>query len=145
MITDLLTLFRALADASRIRILNLLFAAGELCVCDIQSILKLSQPNASRHLAYLKHSGLVNDRRQGLWMIYSLNITKDEVHERLIKELRDVFSLSAELQKDLRALHKNVDAGCCTTFSEIVPTRKLIQIALPRKQASGSQTARRKK
>lgn len=145
MITDLLNLFRALADASRIRILNLLFAAGELCVCDIQSILKFSQPKASRHLAYLKHSGLVNDRRQGLWMIYSLNITNDEIHERLIKELRDVFSLSAELQNDLRALHKNVNAGCCTTFSEIFPTRKLIQITLPRQQDAGTKTSREKK
>jgi hypothetical protein len=54
--------FKALGDANRLRILNLLLH-GELCVCDIQFVLAASQPNVSRHLAYLKNSGLVIDRR----------------------------------------------------------------------------------
>ena len=57
--------FKALADANRLRILNLLLH-GELCVCDIQFVLEAAQPTVSRHLAYLKNSGLVLDRRDGL-------------------------------------------------------------------------------
>ncbi len=56
--------FRGLADATRVRILNLLLH-GELCVCDIQRVLDSPQPNVSRHLTYLKNSGLVLDRREG--------------------------------------------------------------------------------
>lgn len=124
MTDQLLNIFRALADETRIRILNLLFTAGELCVCDIQSILNLSQPNASRHLAYLKHSGLVKDRRHGNWMIYSLHLSNDESHRRLVKELRDVFSLSPNLQEDLHKLHKTISTGCCATFRDIIPDRR---------------------
>ena len=56
--------FKGLADQSRLRILNLLLQ-GELCVCDIRYVLEASQPNVSRHLTYLKSSGLVADRREG--------------------------------------------------------------------------------
>ena len=63
--------FRGLAEASRLRIVNLLLQR-ELCVCDIQRILNLTQPSASRHLSYLKHAGLVADRRDGLRVFYRL-------------------------------------------------------------------------
>ena len=64
-------LFKALADATRLRILGLLLA-GEVCVCDIHETLKMPQPKASRHLAYLRRSGLVETRREGLWVHYRL-------------------------------------------------------------------------
>src|SRR6266542_3712718 len=59
------SLFKALADATRLRILGLLLT-GEVCVCDIHESLKIPQPKASRHLAYLRRSGLVETRRDGL-------------------------------------------------------------------------------
>ena len=65
------TLFKALADATRLRILGLLLT-GEVCVCDIHESLKIPQPKASRHLAYLRRSGLVETRRDGLWVHYRL-------------------------------------------------------------------------
>src|SRR5260221_13082431 len=65
------TLFKALADATRLRILALL-VGGEICVCEIHAALKLPQPAVSRHLAYLRRSGLVDTRREGLWIHYSL-------------------------------------------------------------------------
>ena len=65
------TLFKALADATRLRILGLLLT-GEVCVCDIHESLKIPQPKASRHLAYLRKAGLVDTRREGLWMHYRL-------------------------------------------------------------------------
>src|SRR5207248_1507170 len=64
-------LFQALGDATRLRILGLLLA-GEICVCDIHETLRISQPKASRHLAYLRRAGLVATRRQGLWVHYRL-------------------------------------------------------------------------
>ena len=69
--------FKALADTNRLRILNLLLH-GELCVCDIQFVLETSQPHASRHLAYLKNSGLVVDRRDGYRIYYRLSEPKQE-------------------------------------------------------------------
>lgn len=63
--------FKALSDETRLRILALL-TAGELCVCDLMAVLDLPQSTVSRHLAYLRHTGLVEDRRQGVWMYYRL-------------------------------------------------------------------------
>ena len=66
------TLFKALGDRTRLRILALL-AAGEVCVCNIHESLNLPQPTVSRHLAYLRRSGLVDTRREGVWMHYRLS------------------------------------------------------------------------
>jgi ArsR family transcriptional regulator, arsenate/arsenite/antimonite-responsive transcriptional repressor len=63
--------YKALADSTRLRILALL-VAGEVCVCDIHDTLRLPQPTASRHLAYLRRAGLVRARRQGTWMHYRM-------------------------------------------------------------------------
>ncbi len=65
-------LFKALADETRLRILALLLAEGELCVCDLIAALKLPQSTVSRHLAFLRKTGWVNDRRCGLWIYYSI-------------------------------------------------------------------------
>jgi ArsR family transcriptional regulator, arsenate/arsenite/antimonite-responsive transcriptional repressor len=65
-------IYKALADETRLRILALLFAEGELCVCDIIAALNLPQSTTSRHLAHLRKAGWVNDRRCGLWIYYSI-------------------------------------------------------------------------
>jgi ArsR family transcriptional regulator, arsenate/arsenite/antimonite-responsive transcriptional repressor len=70
-IHDLATVYAALADATRLRILGLL-ANGEVCVCNIHEALRVPQPTASRHLAYLRRTGLVQTRRDGVWMHYRL-------------------------------------------------------------------------
>lgn len=67
----LTTVYAALADATRLRILSLL-GEGEICVCHIHASLDVPQPTASRHLAYLRKSGLVEARRDGIWMHYRL-------------------------------------------------------------------------
>src|SRR5512133_1967350 len=64
---------KALSDPIRLRIILLLHAEGELCVCDLMAVLKLPQSTISRHLAYLKRSCWVDIRRQGVWMNYSLS------------------------------------------------------------------------
>jgi len=68
---DLLNIFKALSDETRIRILKLL-QGGELCVCDIVTALDMIQPKVSFHLCVLKDAGLIKDRKQGRWIHYSL-------------------------------------------------------------------------
>jgi DNA-binding transcriptional ArsR family regulator len=66
-------LFQALADETRLRCVILLQQHGELCVCELTYALEVSQPKISRHLAYLKAAGVVRDRRQGVWIFYTLH------------------------------------------------------------------------
>jgi ArsR family transcriptional regulator len=74
---------KALADPTRLRILSLL-AAGEICVCHVYTALKVPQPTASRHLAYLKKHGLVSDRKVGLWKHYQLRRSPDPAVQAVI-------------------------------------------------------------
>ena len=76
-------MFKALADRTRLRILGLL-RAGEICVCDIHESLGLPQPTVSRHLAYLRKTGLVETRRDGLWVHYRLANLPDPVMQALL-------------------------------------------------------------
>ena len=69
---ELLTIFKALSDETRLRIIKLL-EQGELCVCDITAALDMVQPKVSFHLSALKEAGLIKDRKQGKWIHYSLN------------------------------------------------------------------------
>jgi ArsR family transcriptional regulator len=71
-IDELESLFKALADKTRLRILALL-GNNEVCVCHIHDSLQLPQPTVSRHLAYLRRSGLVSARRDGVWMHYQVS------------------------------------------------------------------------
>jgi len=74
-------LFKTLADETRLRILMLLYTEGELCVCAIIAALLLPQSTVSRHLAYLKKSAIVIDRREGLWIYYSINHSNSLMQE----------------------------------------------------------------
>ena len=76
------TVFKALADSTRLRILGLLLT-GEVCVCHIHDSLKILQPKASRHLAYLRRARLVETRRDGLWVHYRLAVLPDAVLETI--------------------------------------------------------------
>ena len=105
--------FKGLADSSRLRILNLLLY-GELCGCDIQYVLGLSQTNVSRHLTYLKHAGLVADRREGYRVFYRLADTPSGTIPALFEFLRAVFKADENLQQDLVRLKQAVREGACT-------------------------------
>jgi ArsR family transcriptional regulator len=88
-------LFRALSDDTRLRILGLL-AAGEICVCHIHGALDLPQPTVSRHLAYLRKSGLAAARRDGLWMHYRLQIPADPGSAKVLRAaLEDIGNVSS--------------------------------------------------
>jgi ArsR family transcriptional regulator len=80
-------LFKALAHDTRLRILCLLLD-GEVCVCQIMAILQLPQSTASRHLAVLKNAGLLEDRRDGVWIYYSLAGQTQPLVEQVMGALR---------------------------------------------------------
>jgi ArsR family transcriptional regulator len=69
---QLADMFKGLADETRLRMLSLLLRHGELCVCDFEQVLKITQSKASRHLRYLLHAGLLQDRRDGVWVHYRM-------------------------------------------------------------------------
>ncbi len=79
---DLVMIFKALSDETRLRIIKLL-ERGELCVCDITAALDIVQPKVSFHLSALKEAGLIKDRKQGKWIHYSLD-DKDLFRRMLI-------------------------------------------------------------
>lgn len=120
---DLAIVFKALADGSRLRILNLLFKSGELCVCDVESVTGFTQTKVSRHLLYLKNAGLLDSRQQGLWMLYKVATPKNEEHRRLLDCLEQILQSNAIAQRDTKELAKNIRKGCCTTFSTIKPNQ----------------------
>lgn len=70
---DALSLFKCLADETRLKCVLLVREQGELCVCELTWALELSQPKVSRHLAQLRDCGLLNTRRAGQWVYYAIN------------------------------------------------------------------------
>lgn|SRR5208283_3741979 len=115
--TQVNLMFRAFSDPTRLRILHLLLD-GELCVGDLVKILKVPQPTASRHLAYLRRTGLVATRKNGLWNYYTLQPAKTEFHRHLLKCLRGCFHAVPELAKDSsRAASVKRSGGCCPVSS----------------------------
>ena len=104
------TLFKALADATRLRILGLLLT-GEVCVCHIHESLRIAQPKASRHLAYLRRAGLVETRRDGLWIHYRLAALPDPVLAAIGDTLRHALAHMDVMHRDADRLRKKT--GCC--------------------------------
>lgn len=100
-------LFRALADDTRLRILGLL-SAGEVCVCNIHGALNLPQPAVSRHLAYLRKSGLAAARRDGLWMHYRLEMPPDPASAKVLKAALEALGAVPSARSDRKKLSRLV-------------------------------------
>ena len=98
-------LFKALSDETRLRILGLLLE-GELCVCDLVAVLELPQSTVSRHLAYLRNSGLVSDSRHGVWMHYRLPDSESAMRQDLLSALRKNLKRQPQFQDDQDRLQK---------------------------------------
>jgi len=105
---DLVHLFQALADPTRLRILNLL-AAGELCVCYFVEILGDPQPKISRHLAYLRRAGVVDARRDGKWIHYRLARPSDATRAHVLDAALAAIADDRQMHRDRMAL----DRACC--------------------------------
>ena len=97
--------FKALADRTRLRIINLL-GDDEVCVCFFVAVLKTNQPKISRHLAYLRRAGLVSTRREGKWMHYRVVEPPDAQAAKIFSEVRDWLGKNPEMQRDQSRLTK---------------------------------------
>ncbi len=119
-IDDVDAIFRGFADPTRIRILSLL-AAGELCVCDIVEILDLPQPAVSRHLAYLRRTGLVAVRYETKFAHYRLAAPTNAVHKNLVSCVRSCFlgidALDDERQRAADRVAERARDGSCSAPS----------------------------
>ena len=107
---ELESFFKALGDVTRLRILGLLLN-GEVCVCHIHESLKVSQPKVSRHLAYLRAAGLVETRREGVWIHYRVAELSDPLRTTVATAVQHMLSHVEVVHKDAERLQKNT--GCC--------------------------------
>ena len=105
---DLALLFAALSDRTRLRLLHLM-DGREVCVCYFVEILKQPQPKISRHLAYMRRVGIVNARREGKWMHYSITIPKDKATSAVLDAALAVLSQKKEMKADVALLSR----ACC--------------------------------
>jgi ArsR family transcriptional regulator len=110
---DMDSLFRALADRTRLRLINLM-GGDEVCVCYFVEALKTSQPKISRHLAYLRRAGVVQARREGKWIHYKV-VDPDDPHQaRVFKGVREWLAQDPEMRRDRERLMR-----CCGPRSNL--------------------------
>jgi ArsR family transcriptional regulator len=114
-LTSLDRLLKALADPTRLRIVGLL-QNGEICVCHIHDALKISQPKASRHLAYLRRAGVVEGEKRGLWVYYRLASQPDPVAQTALDALRHCSGHLSTVARDAGRLEKAT--GCCPAVGD---------------------------
>jgi ArsR family transcriptional regulator, arsenate/arsenite/antimonite-responsive transcriptional repressor len=105
-------LFKALSEPTRLRLLNLL-RLGSICVCELHAVLRIPQPTASRHLAALRHAGLVEDCRSGTRIIYSLTPPGTPQIEALYELLDKCCPRDEVMRADLARLKEAVRKGAC--------------------------------
>jgi ArsR family transcriptional regulator len=102
---DLIEIFKALGDKNRIRILNLLIRQ-ELCVCEIETMLNMTQSNASRHLNKLKTSGVITSEKKSQWVYYRIDNKFIEENNLLYEFIKNKTVENTQLQRDVERLNK---------------------------------------
>jgi ArsR family transcriptional regulator len=105
---NLVPLFQALGDRTRLRLLNLM-SQGEVCVCFFVEVLGESQPKISRHLAYLRRAGVVEGRRDGKWIHYRITQPADADAARVLEATLTAIANDRQMQRDRLALQR----VCC--------------------------------
>jgi len=93
-------IFKSLDDETRLRILALLLEEDELCVCYLVDVLKLPQSTVSRHLSLLKSAGWLKDRREGVWIYYSICRSLAPVQQFLLPVLRNFLNTTEIARED---------------------------------------------
>ena len=119
-ITPVDAIFRAFADRTRLRIMNLLRQRDEICVCNLMRVLDVPQAKVSRHLAYLRNAKLVDTRRDGQWIHYRLRPAGGSFHAKMLECLSCCLAEVPELQADYDKLagrefqcNDNPGGSCC--------------------------------
>jgi ArsR family transcriptional regulator len=115
---DLDRVLKALADPTRVRIVGLLNGGG-VCVCHIHETLNISQPKASRHLAYLRRAGLVEREKRGLWAYYRLAGRQDGLSQPVIDAIQHCAAHMTTVKRDAARLEKKIG---CTVVAPPAPT-----------------------
>ena len=100
---ELSFVFKILGDDYRLRIFGLLINS-ELCVCDIESVLQMSQTNVSRHLAKMKISGILTSRKKAQWVYYAINNQFSEEYPEIMEALRIALKKIPAYKDDLKSL-----------------------------------------
>ena len=108
-LAEMESLFLALADKTRLRLLNLM-RENEICVCFFTEVLGESQPKVSRHLAYLRNAGIVSARREGKWMNYKIEFPENSYAAELLENTLQWL----KAQDDMREDYDNLTRVCCS-------------------------------
>lgn len=115
---DMETFFMALADKTRLRLLNLL-REDEICVCFFTEVLGESQPKISRHLAYLRNAGIVEARRDGKWMHYRIVVPENPFAAEVLEYTLRWLASQTAMQRD----YQNLAAACCAPTAPVTIMR----------------------
>jgi ArsR family transcriptional regulator, arsenate/arsenite/antimonite-responsive transcriptional repressor len=118
-------LFKALADHTRLRLINLI-GDDEVCVCFFVEVLKINQPKISRHLAYLRRAGVVSARREGKWIHYRLVEPPDPHAVNIFREVRAGLPNDPAMKNDRARLEKI----CCAPSRPVQLQRAPIPASL---------------
>jgi ArsR family transcriptional regulator, arsenate/arsenite/antimonite-responsive transcriptional repressor len=117
-LSEMETFFLALADKTRLRLLNLM-REDEVCVCYFTEVLGVSQPKISRHLAYLRNAGIVSARREGKWMNYKIDMPEDSSAEIVLRDTLEWL----KAQDDMRADYEKLAEVCFSAEAPVTIIR----------------------
>ena len=117
-LSEMETFFLALADKTRLRLLNLM-REDEVCVCYFTEVLGVSQPKISRHLAYLRNAGIVSARREGKWMNYKIDMPEDSSAEMVLQDTLEWL----KAQDDMRADYEKLAEVCFSAEAPVTIIR----------------------
>lgn len=128
---DMETFFLALADKTRLRLLNLM-REDEVCVCFFTEVLGESQPKISRHLAYLRNAGIVEARREGKWMNYRIIKPESERAAQVLDDTLDWLASQEAMQND----YDKLAVACCSPEAPVTIMRAPKPNTLPKADMS---------
>lgn len=121
---DSVTVLKALADETRLRIMSMLWEAEELCSCEIEGILELNQPNVSRHLSRLRQAGLVAQTKRGHWVHLRIAGGAFSIHPYLTQLIQSARADTPSLPADLARLRDYRESGYdCRTIGQWAGSR----------------------
>ncbi len=109
---ELVEVHKALADETRVRIVRVLMELGELCVCDVETGLALSQSRASRHMTQLRQAGILEDRRDGPWVYYRVAEPLSPVAGAALEALREATRRDPQVRQDVKATRASRRSPC---------------------------------
>ena len=96
---------KALSEPTRLRVLALILEYKEVCVCDLVSVLAMPQGTVSRHLSYLKKSGLVESQTRGTWRFYQITPSLDQHSQAMLAITSTALKIDPQVQSDISAFN----------------------------------------